>query len=265
MWRFDGERATEYGHREPTVTKRSPVIELLGPSAALFAALVVVGCTMPGTRPPPSPGELGADATPVSDPYRSDEEPAPPEDRLVNVPSRETPAPTETASTANKRPVLGPAGPRVSASAGIAGGVVLLWPRIIPYSEEAPLRPVAAGLQRRLRKIIEKELPGRTIDQRPEPERVCPSAGCAGVGVGVLLATSKGGCVAVAFTNRPGITETQLAPWSGDMDTKTKTVPFRGKPEEAVTIRDFIPCDDLLNQLEERQPDVELLIRNAGR
>lgn len=240
---------------------------LLGHLAALTIPLVILGCTVPGTRPAPSPNELGANSAPVKDPYRTSGQPE--ATRVVNVapeaPKPPTPATPVTRAAAARRSPLGPAGPRVSSSAGVAGGVVLLWPRIVPYAKEAELRPVAAGLQRRLRQIVEKQLPGRAIDQRPEPERVCPGVGCAGVGVGVLLATSKGGCVAVAFTNQPGLSETQLAPWGGAMDVKTKTVAFRGKPEEAVTIRDFVPCDQLLNQLDERQPDVELLIRNAGR
>ena len=70
--------------------------------------------------------------------------------------------------------------PEISRSGGVTGGVVLLWPRVIPRSEDPQTDQDAAFVQGQLRAAIARALPGRPVDVRPNPERVCPRAGCAG-------------------------------------------------------------------------------------
>ena len=70
----------------------------------------------------------------------------------------------------------------------VPGGVTVLWPRIIPRDIVDENRDLGAALQQQMKILVEKHLPGRAIDFRPEPERVCPKTGCTGVSVGLLLA-----------------------------------------------------------------------------
>src|SRR5690242_7723512 len=87
--------------------------------------------------------------------------------------------------------------PEISRSTGTAGGVVVLWPRIVGDKGgplEGDTRQIAARIQRRLQSIVGRALPGRSVDVRPEPERVCPRAGCQAIAVGAVLSRSGGGC-----------------------------------------------------------------------
>lgn len=180
--------------------------------------------------------------------------------------SDDPPPPTQPVLKPPDRPsegVLLP--PTVSRSEGQAGGVVLLWPRIIPRSQTAALRPLAARVQARLRAIVEATLPGRPIDARPEPERVCPQGGCKGVAAGVLLVTSGRSCVAVALIRAPGRGPTTLLPWAGRVRLKQATVPFRSPPESAIVINDFESCEALAGRLDATEPVKAALKRAGGR
>ena len=154
--------------------------------------------------------------------------------------------------------------PRISRSRGVEGGVVLLWPRIIPGSDFELLEPQAAGLQARLRQMIVQTLPDAPIDTRPSPERVCPKAGCVGISVGVLLLHQEYGCAAIALIGEPGPTPIRLVHWAGRLRVKAERIPFRDYPESYITITDFVPCDQLLNVLNERELDVRNAIREAA-
>jgi len=153
-------------------------------------------------------------------------------------------------------------GANVSASRGQEGGVVVLWPRVIPSNMLDALRPQATGLQQRLREIVTHTVPGKPMDARPEPERVCPKAGCLAMSVGVLLATSGGGgCAAVAFVGRPGGTDLELIPWAGDVTLKQSRIGFRDAPESFVIIEDYESCDGLLTKLDKRAAMIEEAVR----
>lgn len=152
--------------------------------------------------------------------------------------------------------------PEISRSVGVEGGVVVFWPRVIPRSDD--VGPVAGELRKQLEAVVGEALPGRAVDVRPEPERVCPRTGCAAMTVGVLLAHNAGGCAAVALVSGPGKSETRLVPWAGKVELKAVTVPFRDHPESQVTVRDMVPCTELVASLAARRGEVVEAIRATG-
>jgi len=155
--------------------------------------------------------------------------------------------------------------PEISRSAGAAGGVTVLWPRVIERSPSGESTAIAAALQQRVRDLVAEALPGTTVDVRPEPERVCPQAGCLGVSVGVLLLREQDGCAALALVSRPGRSAATLVRWSGDVQLRGASVPFREPPENAVTVSDYTPCGELTGDLAPRDADVVEAIRAAAR
>jgi hypothetical protein len=177
--------------------------------------------------------------------------------------------PADTAGGGNKFQIAGTESkqdaPEISRSAGTEGGVVVLWPRIIPASAGAESHDVAAALQSHLVSLVQTALPGREIDVRPEPERVCRQAGCIAMSVGILLARSGDGCVAVALISRPGQSPARLVPWVGEVVLSQEEVPFREHPESVVTISDFARCDEVAGALDTRDSIIEAAILEASR
>ena len=151
--------------------------------------------------------------------------------------------------------------PQISRSRGAEGGVVLLWPRIIPGSAAGESRALAAAVQARLRDMVEEALPGRAIDVRPDPERVCPQGGCEGLSVGALLLREDNGCAVVALIGGPGRAPTRMVPLAGRVRLHTPFVPFREPPESHVTITDFGPCSSLLDDFSAHRGEVEAALR----
>ncbi len=154
--------------------------------------------------------------------------------------------------------------PEISRSVGVEGGVVIMWPRIIPRSERAGTRDLAASLRGHLRRLVEKRLPGRPIDMRPEPQRVCPRQGCKAVSVGALIIRDKQGCLVVALIGRPGKYPLRLVPWVGKMRLKEEWVTFRETPESRVQIIDYAKCSQVMSQLSERERYVLEAIQTAA-
>lgn len=152
-------------------------------------------------------------------------------------------------------------GPEVSRSAGVEGGVIVFWPRILPDPASEDTRATAAALQARLRAIVEEALPGRPIDVRPEPERVCSQSGCLAMTVGVLLVQKGMGCAAVALVAGPGMSSTTIVPWVGTVQVHDSVVPFREYPENHVSFDDLVSCSTLLDQLEEHKPEIVAAIQ----
>src|SRR5436190_1657928 len=91
--------------------------------------------------------------------------------------------------------------PEISRSTGVDGGTVVFWPRIVPRSSDPTTHDLAAAVQGRAADIARKAAPGKPPDVRPEPERVCPRAGCVGVSVGVLLVRRGDACAAAALVS----------------------------------------------------------------
>lgn len=154
--------------------------------------------------------------------------------------------------------------PEISRSGGVEGGVVLLWPRVIPKSESPQTRQDAAFIQSQLRAAIGRALPGMPVDTRPEPERVCPQKGCTGLSVGAVLMHKESGCAVVATVSKPGPTEQRLISMAGAMSLSTNVVPFREAPESFVTIHDFDRCVDLGPNLDLRMAAFEAALREAA-
>ena len=204
--------------------------------AALFACTPVT-TDAPASQPPgpTSSPQLAATAAPA---------PAP------------TPAPQPTPETLEER--------HVSKEAGTPGGVTVLWPRIVPRQIVDDNRGLASALQQQMRRIVEKHLPGRAIDFRPEPERVCPKTGCAGVSVGLLLSREQQGCLVLALISRPGTSPTKIIPWVGKVVLTRDTVDFREWPESQITVADYVPCTSLLTTMDAQEPAIAAALQAAA-
>lgn len=177
-----------------------------------------------------------------------------------------TPAPATPAPAAT-RPAPAPETleeRQVSKSAGVAGGVTVLWPRIIPREIVDENRDLAAALQQQMRRIVEKHLPGRPIDFRPEPERVCPQGGCAGASVGLLLSRSGHGCLVLALVSGPGASPTKIVPWVGKVQLRADTIGFREWPESQIVVSDFVPCNALLTTMDAGEASVAAALKAAA-
>ncbi|HHH29761.1 MAG TPA: hypothetical protein ENK57_15640 [Polyangiaceae bacterium] len=155
--------------------------------------------------------------------------------------------------------------PRVSTSRGAPGGFVVLWPRIVPADPEGALSPVAADLQRRLVAFATEAASGGPIDVRPEPQRVCPRAGCEGASVGAAILHVRGSCAVIAVTSTPGPSRAHLDAWAGRMDVINNDPPFRDPPEEHVRVQDFVPCDQLGEALDARAREILTSVRAVRR
>lgn len=156
-------------------------------------------------------------------------------------------------------PAIAGDAPEISRSQGEEGGVVVLWPRVIPSNGSKTAQAAAWVVQQSMKRLAAETLPGRPIDVRPEPERVCPMAGCKGVVLGAVVVHNGDACIAVATVSGPGQSAQTLVPWAGQVDLKQLTVPFREPPESYLTIRDFAKCHMLTTPLAEGETPV----RNA--
>ena len=154
--------------------------------------------------------------------------------------------------------------PEISHSKGAKGGVVLLYPRIIPASAAADAGPLATQVQQRLQTIVQRALPGRPVDVRPSPERVCPRGGCDGLSVNVVFSKNGNACLVVAVIGQPGESPLRLFPWAGEVAFKSDSVPFRDPPESQITVKDYVPCDRLATALGDSEGLIEAAIRSMA-
>lgn len=150
-------------------------------------------------------------------------------------------------------------GSEVSRTRGRGGGVVVLWPRIVPETEDPAMLALAARLQERVREAAAVGVVPNRIDVRPAPERVCPMNGCRATSVGLLLGHQDGGCVALAIVGPPGAEAQRLVPLAGSVGMDDAGLPFREAPEGKVVITEFVSCGEL-----EQQLDAEALARLVG-
>ncbi len=140
--------------------------------------------------------------------------------------------------------------PEISHSKGRKEGVVVLWPRLVPQTDEREMRLLAQQLQER---VTQQAVAGRgsaMVDTRPEPERVCPRGGCKATSVSVVIGHQAGGCAIAAVVGPPGEVPGALIPLVGTMDVPDPSLPFRVPPEERMMIREFVPCDRVMEQLD---------------
>jgi hypothetical protein len=220
--------------------------------ATTLAALALVHCApttagQPGSGAPGGPGAPAGPSGGSSPSLAATAAPAP-------APTPAPPAPT--AGTLEER--------HVSRSPGVAGGVTILWPRIIPRDIVDENRDLAAALQQQMKILVEKHLPGKAIDFRPEPERVCPKTGCTGVSVGLLLSRQGQGCLVLALVSRPGVSPTRIVPWVGKVQLRSDTVGFREWPESQITVADYIPCSSLLTTMDAQEAAVADALKAAA-
>lgn len=236
------------------------------PRLALVLAAVSLGCsptTSSGTTPPPdntnaagptiggAPAEGGATAgEPGAAPNGSEG---------TGPAGQEGTGPV--AGSPNDTRFLGP---EISHSKGVAGGVVVLFPRIIPSATAAENQTHAQAIQQKMKQLVEKALPGRPVDVRPSPERVCPKAGCEAMSIGVLFSRSNNSCMAVALINGPGVSQTKMVPWGGEVALKADPIQFRDPPENFVTIKDYANCDQILIEMAKQDGFVEAALRAAA-
>lgn len=138
--------------------------------------------------------------------------------------------------------------PEISKSIGQDGGVVVLWPRIVPKSDDPEMKELATLAQSRLGSLA-GEL-GAEVEKRPEPERVCPRpAGCRSVTVSAVVTRKQSGCALVATISKPGASPAELVPWVGTVELAKSAVPFREPPESEVTVVEFAGCEKLKQDL----------------
>lgn len=137
---------------------------------------------------------------------------------------------------------------------------MILWPRI-PGTTDADTRKVATMLQERLRAMAARARPGAAIDVRPEPERVCPRAGCTAIAVGAAIMKNGGGCAVVATVTAGGMAPSTIVPWVGALTLKSKQVAFREPPESQVIVADYANCNDMTEALDGQAGAVEAAIK----
>jgi hypothetical protein len=177
-----------------------------------------------------------------------------------------TPEPPRTTTvddspTGNLRSTPSREAPEISRSTGVEGGVVVFWPRLAPRSIDPEARELAAKLQARVAEVARKAAPGRSVEVRPEPERVCPRTGCAAVTVGILLARRGDSCAALALVSGPGTSPAHLLPWAGQVKLRSDVVPFREPAESQVSVDDYVPCAGLIERLGAREAEITEYIR----
>ncbi len=219
-------------------------------------ALWVIGLAVVGACGGSQRGADSPDNAPLSD-GRSGTETAysPPPIRSVGEAPQATATPAAASSSKDA--------PEISRSVGTAGGVVVLWPRIVQPSGSPPpdasLEKIAADVQAQLAGIARKS--GAQVDVRPEPERVCPRSGCKATRIGALVTRADHGCAVVAYVGKPGVSPAHLVPWAGSITLSATQVPFRSHPEKVVRVTDYVPCAKL--DLSQHSADVAAALRSA--
>jgi hypothetical protein len=153
--------------------------------------------------------------------------------------------------------------PEISRSVGERGGVVVLWPRVLPATTDPALLVEARRLQARLAELAATAAPSAPRDVRPEPERVCPRQGCTAAALGAVLYHAEGGCIAVVTVSPPGPSAATLVPWAGVVELKAPTSAFREPPESQLSIRDMVPCAELVAATPKLDEPVLAAIRTA--
>ncbi len=144
---------------------------------------------------------------------------------------------------------LSKAPPDVSRSVGHKGGVVVLWPRIVPPSDDPAAQAIAAKVQARLADLSHRAAGPRDVDVRPAPETRCgPKVGCEATSVSAVIVMKGTTCAVAALIAGPKKAPAHLLPWSGKADFTKDLVPFGESPDALVKVKDFVPCDALLDK-----------------
>lgn len=153
--------------------------------------------------------------------------------------------------------------PTVSRSAGPEGGVIVLWPRIVPGTEADRSRELAESIQKRLETLARRVLPGRPVDVRPAPQRVCRRAGCRALSLGALLARRGNGCAVVILVAPPGPSPARMIPAAGKLRMQREKLPFRKHPESYLTIQDFSRCSQVMGEIARHEGAIQAAIHHV--
>jgi hypothetical protein len=135
----------------------------------------------------------------------------------------------------------------------------VLWPRVAGKDDEG--RRIAGRIQQRLQAAVQRALPGRAVDVRPEPERVCPRVGCKAVSVGAALMRNGTACAVIALVSPSGTSAATIVPWVGQMSLKNPTAEFRQPPEPQVQVKDYEVCASIDAALDAKQAELDAAIR----
>jgi hypothetical protein len=156
-------------------------------------------------------------------------------------------------------------GPEISRGVGVQGGIVIMWPRIARSASDSDGVDLAGRVQRRLRAIAEKAVPGAAIDVRPQPERVCPRPkGCLAAAVGAIIRQRGQACAVVALVSGGGASPQKIIQWAGSIKADVVTVAFREPAEPHVKITDYVPCSKIDETLAAHEDDIAAAIRAAA-
>lgn len=142
------------------------------------------------------------------------------------------------------------ASPEVSSSRGKTDGVVVLWPRIVPETEDPVIIDLARQMQTRLEEAAVATVPENRVDKRPSPERVCPRSGCKATSLGILFGHQDGGCALLGIVGPPGTAPQRLVPLAGRFQMEDPYLPFRDPPEGDVIVAEFVPCAELAQHID---------------
>lgn len=133
--------------------------------------------------------------------------------------------------------------PEISRSVGVPGGVVIMWPRMIP-KDDPQVHAMAGKLQDKLKALAHATFPDAEIDVRPEPERVCPQSGCDGLAIGAVITKRERGCAVIVVAGARGPQPLRMESWLGVIKMKAEP-PFREPPENYITIQEYGDCGKL--------------------
>jgi hypothetical protein len=179
---------------------------------------------------------------------------------VAGCPSGETPPPKEDFGNPGKGddPIaigtaapedLSSAPPDVSRSVGHKGGVVVLWPHLVPPSDDPAAKAIAAKVQQHLADLAHRAAGARDVDVRPAPETRCgPKVGCEATSVSAVIVMKGTTCAVAALIAGPKKAPAHLLPWSGKADFTKDIVPFGEPADPLVKVKDFVPCDALLDK-----------------
>ena len=144
-----------------------------------------------------------------------------------------------------------PDGTEVSRSRGPRDGVVVLFPRLVPATDDEVMRSLASSIQDQVASIVREAVGAETkVEVRPAPERVCPAQGCRAASVGLVLGHDGGGCAVVAVIGPPGPAEQTLVPLAGEVDVGEGPLAFRAAPESRIVVRELVPCSEIPARLD---------------
>jgi hypothetical protein len=153
--------------------------------------------------------------------------------------------------------------PEISRSVGKVGGVVVLWPRVIPPDDAFQAQAVA--VQQKLKQIAAEAMPSAGMDVRPSPERVCQrTTGCKGVALSAIILHKDKGCALVASVSPRGQSDATLVPWAGKLKLLQPTTKFREPPEDQLQVIDFSKCDAFLKEADVQRVKLIEAVKQAA-